>query len=190
MGFTKRNGNKNNVSPGDLAPDFVSLDQHGNGFDLRKDVLSEGRLCILYFYPKDGDFFCTKQACALRDSVANLARYNAEVVGVSRDSRASHLRFAERYNLPFRLVSDEDGEVQEIMGVTRGLFGLQRTARTTFIIEGTTGRVIAKYVNQVNFKKHLKLIGDVIEKEAALAEKRQQPGRTLQHDCEGSHCPL
>lgn len=103
-----------------------------------------GRRYVLYFYPKDDTPGCTKQACSLRDSWSRVTGTDAEVFGVSPDSVKSHAKFREKYNLPYRLLSDEGHRVAEAFGVWiekkfagRTYFGNERT---TFVI-GPDGRI-------------------------------------------------
>jgi len=121
---------------GKKAPAF-SL-QDGNG---KKVSLSDfrGKKVILYFYPKDMTSGCTQEACDFRDSLPNFRKVKAEVLGVSIDSVASHKKFAEKYDLPFTLLSDVKKEVVEKYGVwkEKSMYGKKYMGieRTTFIID-------------------------------------------------------
>jgi peroxiredoxin Q/BCP len=121
---------------GKKAPVF-SL-QDGNG---KKVTLSNfiGKKIVLYFYPKDMTSGCTQEACNFRDSFPNFRKVKAEVLGVSIDSVASHIKFAEKYDLPFTLLSDEKKEVVEKYGVwkEKSMYGKKYMGieRTTFIID-------------------------------------------------------
>jgi peroxiredoxin Q/BCP len=105
---------------------------------------------ILYFYPKDDTPGCTREACDLRDRHAGLGRRDVVVLGVSADPVDSHARFAGKYDLPFRLLSDAGGEVSRRYGVwkEKNLVGRRTTGieRTTFLIDkaGTLRRVFPK----------------------------------------------
>ena len=101
------------LKPGDKAPDFT-LPTDGNG----KVTLSKlkGKKVILYFYPKDDTSGCTAQACGFRDSLPRFGKTDAVVIGLSRDSVASHDKFKKKYELPFTLASDEEGKVTEAYG--------------------------------------------------------------------------
>lgn len=90
---------------GTSAPAFALSDQDGNQHSL-KDYA--GKWVLIYFYPKDNTPGCTKEACALRDSITQFNDLNAVVLGVSKDSEASHKRFVEKFGLPFTLLSDPD----------------------------------------------------------------------------------
>ena len=92
----------NLLEAGAKAPDFSSTDQSGKKVSL-KDY--RGRKVVLYFYPKDDTPGCTKEACAFRDSYAKFKKLGVEILGVSVDSEKSHKSFAEKYDLPFTLLS-------------------------------------------------------------------------------------
>jgi len=125
------------LKPGDKAPDFT-LPTDGNG----KVSLSKlkGRSVILYFYPKDDTSGCTAEACGFRDSFPRFVKTDAAVIGVSRDSVASHDRFKKKHGLPFALASDEDGKVCEAYGtwVEKSMYGRKYMGieRGTFLIDG------------------------------------------------------
>ncbi len=129
------------LAPGSPAPDFALPDQDGETVRLR-DL--HGRRVVLYFYPKDDTSGCTKQACELRDRIEEFAVRDAVVLGVSPDSVASHVRFRDKYDLPFRLLADVDHAVAEAYGVwqEKKLYGRKYwgIVRTTFII-GADGRI-------------------------------------------------
>ncbi len=99
---------------GQLAPDFTLLDQEGKSHSL---VQYLGKWVLLYFYPKDDTPGCTKEACMIRDTWAEFAFLNAEVLGVSTDSVKSHEKFATKYNLSFPILADDKKEVVEKYGV-------------------------------------------------------------------------
>lgn len=124
------------LSPGFLAPDFALLDQDG-----KMHTLSDyhGRWVLLYFYPKDDTPGCTKEACMLRDAFPRFEGTHAEVFGVSKDSVASHKKFAEKYDLPFPLLSDVEGSVVEAYGVWQEKTFMGKThmgiVRSSFLID-------------------------------------------------------
>ena len=98
------------LQTGEPAPDFALNDSAGRRVSLA-DLA--GKHVILYFYPKDDTPGCTKEACAFRDTWEDLRGLGAVVIGVSPDASASHQRFAEKYSLPFQLLSDPDRKVME-----------------------------------------------------------------------------
>ena len=93
------------LETGMKAPDFTLFDKHENAVSLH-DFL--GRKVVLYFYPRDNTPGCTRQACAFAGSYEAFKAQNVVVIGVSKDSVASHLKFAEKYDLPFVLLSDPE----------------------------------------------------------------------------------
>lgn len=116
---------------GDKVPHFISIDLNGNIFDSANHI--EKKIVVLYFYPKDNTTICTKQACSFRDSYQEFVDLGAEVIGVSADDAVSHGAFADKYNLPFNLLSDQDGTVKNVFGFQKSLFGLL-PARITYVI--------------------------------------------------------
>jgi peroxiredoxin Q/BCP len=119
------------IQVGDRAPDFSGITQDGSTFHLSNRL--ERRFIVLFFYPKDGTHFCTKEACSFRDSYQKFVDAGAEVVGVSSDSADSHRDFAHEHELPFPLISDADGALRKAFGVpkTLGLF----PGRVTYVID-------------------------------------------------------
>jgi len=105
----------NNVpAVGSMAPDFALPADDGQTVRLSD---YRGQRVVLYFYPKDMTSGCTTQACGFRDHYAEIEEENAVVLGISPDSAASHVGFKTKYNLPFRLLADEDHKVAELYGV-------------------------------------------------------------------------
>jgi thioredoxin-dependent peroxiredoxin len=121
---------------GDKAPDFT-LPTDGGGEISLKDL--RGRTVVLYFYPRDDTPGCTAEACAFRDSLPDFSKVKAEVVGISRDSVASHDKFKEKFKLRFPLASDDDGKVTEAYGVwvEKSMYGKKYMGieRATFLID-------------------------------------------------------
>ena len=118
------------------APDFTLNDQHGNAVSL-SDLI--GKKVVLYFYPKDNTPGCTRQACAFAGAYSAFKEKNVEVIGISKDSVASHVKFAKKYDLPFILLSDPELEAIKAYGVwqEKKLYGKigMGVVRTTFIID-------------------------------------------------------
>jgi peroxiredoxin Q/BCP len=130
-----------NLSVGDMAPHFVGKTQDGTTLSL--DDLKGGHT-VLYFYPKDNTPGCTRQACAFASAYEEFKSKNTVVIGISRDSVASHVKFAEKYNLPFILLADPELEAikayevwQEKKNYGKLFMGV---VRTTYIID-ETGRI-------------------------------------------------
>ena len=93
------------LSGGSKAPDFSLSDQHGNTVSLADFA---GKKIVLYFYPRDNTPGCSRQACAFAGAYEDFKTMNVAVIGVSKDSVASHVKFAEKYSLPFTLLSDPE----------------------------------------------------------------------------------
>lgn len=136
------------------APDFSLQDQNGN---LQTLADYSGKWIVLYFYPKDDTPGCTTEACSFRDErelIGSLG--NAEVVGVSKDSVASHKKFADKYGLNFTLLSDPDGSTIKAYNAwgERSMFGKKYMGivRSTIIIN-PSGQIVKEYP-KVNPKKH------------------------------------
>jgi peroxiredoxin Q/BCP len=133
------------IEPGTTAPDFTLSDQHGEPVTLSA---LRGKPVVLYFYPKADTPGCTTQACGVRDHRADYAKLGAVVLGVSPDPVKPIAKFAEKYELGFVLLSDEDHAVAEAYGVwvQKSMYG--RTyfgnERTTFVID-TDGTVKAVF---------------------------------------------
>ena len=124
------------LTVGSKAPDFTLTDREGRAVSLSD---FRGKKVVIYFYPKDNTPGCTRQACAFAGAYAAFREKNVEVIGISRDSTASHQRFAEKYNLPFILLSDPEREAIEAYGVwqEKKLYGKVSwgIVRTTFIVD-------------------------------------------------------
>lgn len=135
------------LKEGQEAPLFTATDQDGRQLRLEE---YRGRKVILYFYPKDDTPGCTKEACAFRDNFPNFKKLDVEVLGISVDGEKSHKKFAGKYELPFRLVSDNEKTIVESYGV----WGMKKfmgreymgTSRVTYLIdeEGRVEHVWAK----------------------------------------------
>ena len=129
------------------APDFTLLDKRGNSVSL-SDFL--GKKVVLYFYPKDNTPGCTRQACAFAQNHSNFEDKNVVVIGVSKDSVASHLKFAEKYELPFVLLSDPELQAIQAYGVwqEKKLYGKvsMGVVRSTYLIDaqGVLEKVMPK----------------------------------------------
>jgi peroxiredoxin Q/BCP len=118
------------LSSGDRAPQIALTDQ--NGVERRSDNLA-GKALVLFFYPKDDTPGCTMEACAFRDSYADLQALGAEVWGVSGDDAGSHQRFASRHNLPYPLLVDRGNQLRRAFGVP-AVLGLL-PGRVTYVID-------------------------------------------------------
>ncbi len=123
---------------GTKAPNFTLADQNGKNHTL-SDYL--GKKVILYFYPKDNTSGCSKQACGFAQLYPHFIEKNAIVLGVSKDSVASHKKFEDKYNLPFTILSDENLDVIKTYDVwkEKKLYGrvVMGVVRTTYLIDET-----------------------------------------------------
>ena len=135
------------LNVGDQAPDFTLPDQEGRSVALSS---FRGKNVVLYFYPKDFSTGCTKEACHFRDQFEDFVEAGAIVIGVSSDSQDSHKRFIERYLLPFTLLSDENGEIKKLYGVS----GFILPGRVTFVID-REGIIQHIFSSQTNMKAHV-----------------------------------
>ena len=138
---------------GDKAPNFTLLDKNGRHVSL-SDFL--GKKVVLYFYPKDNTQGCTRQACAFAGAYNEFQNRGVEVIGISKDSVASHVKFAEKYSLPFVLLADPERQAIEAYGVWQekkmcGKVGFG-VVRTTFLIDenGFIERVMPKVKPDTN----------------------------------------
>ena len=126
---------------GAVAPDFTLLDKDGNSVSLHDFA---GKRVVLYFYPRDNTPGCTRQACAFAGAYAEFRKLDAVVIGVSKDSVASHQKFAEKYNLPFVLLADPELQAIQAYGVWQEKKNYGKVSmgvvRTTYVI-GADGRI-------------------------------------------------
>jgi peroxiredoxin Q/BCP len=160
------------LKPGDRAPGFELPDQYGRKVSLEQ-LLAKGPV-VLYFYPKDFSYGCTKEACAFRDSYEEFLKLGAAVVGVSSDDPATHAEFARSHRLPFILLSDEGGKVRRLYGVPKS-FGLM-PGRATFVID-TSGNVRYAFVSQLRFSAHVERALGVVRAIVARPEaSARSPG--------------
>lgn len=142
------------IEEGSKAPDFTLM-----GSDDREHKLSDykGRKIILYFYPKDNTPGWTNEATSFRDSLSQIKELNSVVLGVSRDSIASHKKFAAKYALPFVLLSDEDETVCNLYGVLKekNMYGkkVMGIERSTFVID--ENGIIKKIFRKVKIDGHV-----------------------------------
>ncbi|HEY7111554.1 MAG TPA: thioredoxin-dependent thiol peroxidase [Thermoanaerobaculia bacterium] len=124
------------LEKGDPAPAFRTVDQNGEAAALSD---FRGRKVVLYFYPKDDTPGCTKEACSFRDDYSKFRKRKIEVLGVSTDDEKSHKKFAEKFDLPFRLLADPDRKIVKAYGVwgEKSMYGRKYmgTHRVTYVID-------------------------------------------------------
>jgi peroxiredoxin Q/BCP len=133
---------------GDAMPDTTLVGADGP-VKLRDKL---GKPLVVYFYPKDQTYGCTKEACAFRDAYQDFTDAGAEVIGVSRDDAASHAKFREHHKLPFTLLSDPGGTVAASWGV-RNVLGIL-PGRVTFVFD-KAGVVRHRFDSNLKFGKHV-----------------------------------
>lgn len=147
------------LNVGDKAPDFTLKDGEGKDVTLSSFL---GKKIVLYFYPKDNTPGCTTEACAFRDVYDYILAKGAVVIGISGDSSVSHKKFAEKFNLPFYLLSDPDRKVLESYSAIgeKKLYGkvFMGILRMTYIIDEKG--IIMKAFPKVSPKEHAKEILD------------------------------
>lgn len=146
---------------GTKAPDFKLQDKDGKEVSLSDFI---GKKVVLYFYPKDNTPGCTRQACAFAGLYNEFQKKGVEVIGISKDSVASHMKFAEKYNLPFILLSDSELSAIKAYGVwqEKKMYGkvTMGVVRTTFIIDenGNIEKIMPKVKPDTNAAEILELL--------------------------------
>ena len=146
---------------GAKAPGFTLNDKDGNAVSLSE---FKGKKVVLYFYPRDNTPGCTRQACAFAAVYESFRKKDVVIIGISKDSEASHLKFSEKYNLPFILLSDPGLQVIKMYGVwqEKKLYGKvsMGVVRTTFLIdeEGVVASVMPKVKPDTNAADVLALL--------------------------------
>ena len=155
------------INIGDQAPDFLIPTDGGNTISLKE---FKGNKVILYFYPKDMTPGCTNEACSFRDAYMDFSMIDAKIIGVSKDSVERHNKFKEKYELPFILGSDEEGEVCNAYGVWQEKKNYGKTymgiVRSTFLIN-ERGKIAAVWRN-LRVKGHVQKV----LKEAKKVERK------------------
>jgi len=138
---------------GDRMPEFEVVDQDGVKVS-SKDLV--GKKTVVYFYPKDNTSGCTAEACSIRDSYDALLARGYNVVGVSKDSAASHKRFKEKYDLPFTLLSDTSTGMLQAFGAwgEKKMYGktVMGTIRRTFMFD--ENGILTRIIEDVDTKNH------------------------------------
>lgn len=136
---------------GDHIPEVLGVDHQGH--EHRASDYA-GKKLIIYFYPKDNTPGCTAEACSLSDGYGKLRKAGYALLGVSKDSVASHVKFADKYSLPFPLIADTDTALQQQFGVWREKKMAGRTymgtVRTTFVIDEQG--IVTHIIEKVNTK--------------------------------------
>lgn len=142
------------VQIGDPALEFSLPDQTGT---IRTNEEFKSLRYVIYFYPKDDTPGCTTEACAIRDNYSRFKELNVPVIGVSSDSVTSHKRFAEKYHLPFVLLSDKD----HVLVSGYGANGITFPKRVTFVV-GTNGKITKVYPKVTPATHATELLSDLV----------------------------
>ncbi|MHB1440085.1 MAG: peroxiredoxin [Cuniculiplasma sp.] len=132
---------------GDKAPEFEGKVSENKTIRL-SDFLGKSNV-VLYFYPKDNSFGCTREACRFRDEVEDFAKLDAVIIGVNRGSLESHRKFREKRSLPFEIISDDGGKIYKMYDVKTGIIG----ERVTYVIDGN-GSIRGLYNSQMSYFEH------------------------------------
>ena len=150
---------------GDKLPEVLGKDEHGNEITLSQ---FKGKKIIVYAYPKDNTSGCTAEACSLKERYAELQDAGYAVIGVSKDSAASHQKFIEKHELPFPLIADTDKSLLQTLGAwgEKTMYGkkVEGTLRTTYLVneEGVIEKVFTP--KEIKTKIHAEQILDYIKK--------------------------
>lgn len=140
------------LKKGKEAPLFKLKNSEGSEFNLEE---RKGKLTLLYFYPKDFSYGCTKQACSFRDEFAAFRDLNIDVFGINKDSIETHSKFKAKHNLPFELLSDPTGRICKKYDAIIPVLGLVR--RVTYLIDEDL-KIVDSFENMMRFEKHVEAI--------------------------------
>ena len=143
---------------GKYAPEFKLKNSYGELVSLEE---FKGKWLLVFFYPKDDTPGCTKETCSLRDNFTEIKKLNANVVGISIDSSDSHKEFKEKYNLPFMLLSDPDGETAKKYGALNNFFIFKLAKRQSFMID--PDGVVRRVYRSVSPSNHAQEIRNDLE---------------------------
>ena len=142
------------IKIGNTIPLLSGTDQNSKQVDFKSFL---GKKTVIYFYPKDDTPGCTTQACNIRDSYAELMEKEIQIIGISADSEASHLKFTNKYQLPFQLIADHSKEIINAFGVwgEKKFMGkiYDGIHRTTFLIDEEG--IVVGVITKPNTKDHV-----------------------------------
>jgi peroxiredoxin Q/BCP len=144
------------LNNGDPMPEATLVDAEGKPTQLRDHI---GKPLVVYFYPADDTFGCTKEACTFRDHYEDFLGAGADVIGVSRDDASSHAKFKTKNRLPFTLLSDPGGKVADAWAV-KGPLGMP--GRVTFVFD-KQGILRHKFDSAIRFGKHVEVALEVVK---------------------------
>ena len=158
-GYRHFSAPEHRLNIGQPAPYFELEDTKGNRINLHQ---FKQHWLVLYFYPKDDTPGCTKEACHFRDDMHQLEKLGAKVVGVSVDNKQSHIAFANKYALPFPLLSDTEGSVANAYGALTTIGPVKMAKRYTFLIS-PDGNIAKTYFNVEASKHSQEIIDDLTQ---------------------------
>ncbi|HNP17754.1 MAG TPA: peroxiredoxin [Fulvivirga sp.] len=144
------------LTKGEIAPDFKLPSTNGTEFRLSEYL---GEPLIIYFYPLDFTPGCTKEACSFRDNFDVFRQANVKVIGISTDSVKKHLRFKEKHNLPFELLSDKGGKVSKLYDALLPFVKISK--RVTYLLD-KEHRIAGVFENLFGYDKHIKVMIDLL----------------------------
>jgi peroxiredoxin Q/BCP len=150
----------NAIKTGSKVPVFTLQDQDGKTFDI-KNVLGKKNL-VIYFYVKDETPGCTAESCTFRDQYEVFQQADAMIIGISAQSVESHKEFADKYKLPFILLSDPENNVRKMFGINTGENG-SRPGRVTFVID-KTGTIVYVFDSLTQPVQHVSEALNVLKK--------------------------
>lgn len=158
MLFSQKSANA--LKAGTNVPLFILSDQNGKTFDI-KNVIGKKNL-VIYFYLRDETPGCTTESCTFRDQYEVFQKAQAMIIGISAQSVESHRQFAEKFKLPFTLLSDPENNVRNMFGVNKGGAGAP-PGRVTFVVD-KTGKIVYIFDSLTEPAKHVSEALDVLKK--------------------------
>ena len=139
------------VQVGDKIPEFSLPDQNGNMVNIT-DFIGKKKL-VIFFYPRDGSHYCTKEACYFRDLSQTFDEVNAVIFGISGQSVSSHKKFSEQYRLDYPILSDEGNHIRKLFGVPSNLF-VMLDGRVTYVTD-QDGNIVHIFNSQLKPERHV-----------------------------------
>ena len=147
-----------NLKVGNKFPDFKLSDDNEEIYHLYKD--GNTSFLVLYFYPKDETPGCTKQACYFKDYYDEFKEIDCEIIGISSDNETSHRSFKTNYNLPFKLLCDQDSKLRKEIQLPKDFFGLS-PGRITFLLN-SKNEILFIHRSSLKMKSHIKKVLDFL----------------------------
>ena len=148
-----------NLKVGNKFPDFKLSDDNEEIYHLYKD--GNTSFLVLYFYPKDETPGCTKQACYFKDYYDEFKEIDCEIIGISSDNETSHRSFKTNYNLPFKLLCDQDSKLRKEIQLPKDFFGLS-PGRITFLLN-SKNEILFIHRSSLKMKSHIKKVLDFLD---------------------------